>query len=323
MSLFLKENMFYPQILMYPADDDGGSGGGGSDGDDGDNGDNDDGGGDGDDKGSDDGDKKRMIDMKDIKGDDDKKSGDDDGDDDDKDKKGDDDKKAERPDFIKEKFWDPEKGEPRLEAMAKAYDDLEKKMGNNKAPDEYKIELNEDLEKIFDKTKADDDPLLKWFKGYAKENNFSQEMFTEMLQEFGKEGAQMLAANAVPPIDPKEEIGKLGKNGNAIIENQVKFLSTLFKQGHVNEDQMQEMLILTETAAGVQALQALRNYYGDAQKIPQNLTPGGGVKSKDELMKMQADDRYGNDQEFTDMVDKEYEKKYGTGASGESQQSPL
>lgn len=302
----------YP-FLYAPMSDDGGSGGGSDDGDDGDDGDQDD----GDDGGSDD----NLVDKNKIFG----KEGGDDGDDE---KKEGDDKepedKAERPDFIKEKFWDAEKGEPRLEAMAKAYDDLEKKLGNNKkAPDEYKIELDENMEKIFDKTKVDDDPLLNWFKGYAKENNFSQEMFNDALKGFAESSANMLDENAVPEIDQKAEREKLGKNSAAIIKDQTNFLEQLFKQGHVNEDQMNEILILTETAAGFQALQAVRKYYGDSQKIPTNLTPTSGVKSADELREMQANSKYGSDPEYTEMVDKEYEKKYGTGNSGESLRSAL
>lgn len=308
MSMFLLNN-FQPRFLFDEDNGDGGSSGG------------DDNTNPGDDNGGDD--KGHMLDRDKIMGGGDKP--DDDGDGDKPDDKPDDkQQKAERPEYIQEKFWDPEKGEIRTESMAKAYKDLEKKLGkNSKAPDEYKLELNEDLEKIFDKTAADDDPLLKWFKGYAQKNNFSQEMFTEMLQEFGKEGAEMLAANAVPPIDPKEEMQKLGKNAHAIVENQTKFLGQLFKQGHVNEAQMQEILILTETAEGINALQAIRNYYGDQNKIPLNLTSKGGVKSSTELQTLLADPKYGNDKEYTDMVDKEYEKKYGKGTSGQSQRTPL
>jgi hypothetical protein len=317
MSLFLKQFGFYPQLCMSPADDDG-SGGGGSGGDDGDadkGGDYQGGSGD------DGGDKKGgLIDKDKIMG---KGEGDKDPDPDaDKDKG----KKAERPEHIPEKFWDPEKGEIRHEAMAKAYQDLEKKLGNNKkAPDDYKIELDDDLKKLFQADKVESDPMLKWFKDYAKSNNFTQEMFNDALKGFGKTAGDFLKGEGAPPPmpDAKEELGKLGKNGQAIVDNQVEFLSGLFKRGELNEGQMQEILILTETAAGIQALQAIRKHYGEAQNIPLDLKADGGVKSADELRTMQADKRYGADKEYTDMVDKEYERKYGNGKSGESQRSPL
>ena len=308
MSLFLLLNGFYPLKLMNADDEDGGSGG--------DDGDNQDGADDNNDG---------MINKDDILGDKGEADPDNKGEEGDKDpdKKED---KAERPDFLKEKFWDKEKGEPRLDALSKAYDDLEKKLGNNgKAPDEYKIEIGDDLKGIFHADGADKDPLLGWFKEYAKENNFSQEQFNDALNGFGKSAADFLQGEGAPPAgpDPKEEREKLGANAGSIIENQTKFLEQMFKQGHVNEDQMGEILILTETASGLQALQAIRNYYGDQQKIPTNLNPGGGVKSSDELRTLQSNAKYGSDPEYTAMVDKEYEKKYGTGNSGESQRSAL
>lgn len=312
MSLLLEKFTFHPQMLFSPETDGDGDGGGSGTDDQNE-----------DDQGGDNSDDGGMINKDDILG---KK--DDAGEDrTDKDEAKDDEKKvAERPDFIKEKFWDAEKGEPRLDAMAKAYDDLEKKLGSTaKAPDEYKIEIGEDLKGIFHEENAEKDPLLNWFKGYAKENNFSQEQFNDALNGFGKSATDFLQGDGAIPAapDPKEEREKLGKNAGAIIQDQTRFLEQMFKQGHVNEEQMGEILILTETAAGLQALQAVRNYYGDQQKIPQNLNPGGGAKSGDELRKMQADDKYGSDPEYTAMVDKEYEKKYGTGTSGESLRSSL
>jgi hypothetical protein len=97
----------------------------------------------------------------------------------------------------------------------------------------------------------------------------------------------------------------------------------MFKRGEIDEDMAQEALILTETAAGIKFLQALRSHYGEKQNIPMNLSAGGGIKSADELRGMMADKKYGSDPEYTKMVDKEYEKKYGTGNAGESQRSAL
>lgn len=314
MSKFLSELNFYPQILMDAADDENG-GNGGDENDDGDQ-----------DKGDDtNSDQKSLIDKDKILGD---KKDDENSDDGDREKEGDqekkDDEKAERPEYIKEKFWDPEKGEIRGEALSKAYDDLEKKLGNNnKAPDEYKVDLDDDAKKIFHEEDAEKDPLLNWFKDYAKENNFSQEMFNEALNGFAEKSAEFLKQTEVPEINREEEVGKLGKNAEAIIENQTQFLSQLYKQGRVDEGQVQELMILTETADGIKALQALRAHYGEQQSIPMNLNAGGGVKTADELRAMQADPKYGNDPEYTSTVDKEYEKKYGTGTSGESQRSAL
>jgi len=309
----------YPHFLRFLLDERGSVGDDGGDGDDGDDDGDDDDGDDGDEKDKDRGDRK-MIDMDDLKG---KK---DDGDEDDPEKKEDDPEKkeiAERPDDVPEKFWDAKKGEFRQDAILKSYKDLEAKVGEKKAPDEYKIELNEDLQKIFHEETAEKDPLLLWFKGYAKENNFSQEMFNGALEGFAESAGEFMAENTPPDIDPKAEIEKLGKNGQAIVNNHVEFLSGMFKRGEFSEDEMQEVLILTETADGVKALGKLRAHYGEKQNIPLDLEPGGGAKSAEELQKMIGSPKYGRDSEYTAMVDKEYVKKYGSEPAGESRSSPL
>lgn len=319
MSLFLLKNL-YPQFLFN--DDDQGGGGSGGDGDD----------KGGDDKGADDkdqggDDKKGLIDkdkvMKkddDAAGDDDKKADDD---------KAKDDKPAERPEWLDEKFWDAEKNEPRLEQMQKSYKELEKKLGSStgkppKSPDDYEIKFDDKTkEALFGKNDPKKDPIVAAVTKRMHEKGFSQEALDEVFSSFGEAAVKYLEENKVPDIDVKAETEKLGKNADAIIENQVEFLGGLYKRGELNETQMQELLILTETAAGVQALQALRAHYGDSQKIPLNLDPDKGIKSAEELRAMQADKKYGVDKEYTAMVDAEYEKKYGTGRSGESQRSAL
>lgn len=317
MSLFLKENGFYPQILFAPEDD--GSGGGGSGGGD----DNDNPGDDGDKGGDDNG---GMINKDDIMGKKDDEPGDDDKP---KDDEPGDKKPAERPEFVKEKFWDAEKGEPRLEQLSKAYDDLEKKLGQGagkppKSPEDYKINLeNEAIKALFPDGDPAKDPVMQNLSKKLHEKGVSQEVYESVMNVALEAVAENFEENKVPDIDPKAEREKLGKNADMIIKNQTQFLEQMFKQGHVNEAQMGEILILTETAEGLQALQAIRNYYGDQQKIPTNLNPGGGVKSADELRTMQANPKYGQDPEYTAMVDKEYEKKYGNGTSGESQRSAL
>lgn len=309
MSTFLRlmsEGSVFPYMLMDDADGDGDAAGGA-----------------GDDAGDDDAGDVSGIDRDKIFGSD--KKADDDGakDGDDADKK-----PADRPDFIAEKFWDPEKGEPRLEAMAKAYTDLEKKLHDKagkppKTPDDYKLEITEDMKSLFVGDDPAKDPVVQAINAKLHEKGVSQEVYEAVMSSALTALKEYQDESGPVQVDQKDEMEKLGKDARAIVGNQQKFLETLYKQGHVNQGQMEEILILTETADGIKALQALRNYYGDTQKIPTNLAPGGGIKSADELRTMQSDPRYGSDSEYTEQVDREYEKKYGTGTSGESQRSAL
>lgn len=322
MSKFL--DLFYPRLIMSPDDDGGGAGGGDDKGDDADD-------KGGDDKGDGDKGKGGLIDKDKITGGDKEKADNDKKQGDDKDKKAadDKDKKIERPDWVAEKFWDPEKKEIRTEAMAKAYKDLESKLGKStgkapKSPDDYEIKLDDETKKaLFTDGDAKKDPILAAVNKTLHEAGVPQELHEKLISTYAEAAKKFMKANAPPVIDEKVEKEKLGKNAEDIIENQTQFLSGLYKRGELNEDQLQEILILTETASGIQALQAIRSHYGEKQNIPLNLKPGGGVKSADELRGMMADKRYGNDKEYTDTVDREYEKKYGTGNSGHSQKAPL
>lgn len=316
---FLRENIFYPQFLMDEAGGDGDAGGTQSDNDSDsqkdDNSDN---------KGTQSDsliDKDKIFNKDSDKDQDqDNKSGDDQKDD----------KPVERPEFLQEKFWDKEKGEPRLENMAKAYKDLEQKLFKGagkppKSPDDYQLNLeDEKIKALFADGDPLKDPVMQALNQKLHDKGVSQDIYESVMNVALEAIADHMEENPGPdPIDVKAEKEKLGKNADAIIENQVQFLSGMFKRGEINEAQAQEILILTETAEGINALQALRSHYGEKQSIPMNLGSKGGIKSADELRTMQADKKYGTDLEYTKMVDAEYEKKYGSGRSGESMQSDL
>lgn len=316
---------FMPFMLMNEAGDDGGSGG------EGDNaGESNDGG--------DAGDKDALITMDDLKsnaenneGAGETEGGDKSGADASKEGKKEevDKEKAERPEFIKEKFWDPEKGEVRLEELAKANSELEKKLGSGagkvpEKPEEYTLEVSDELKTaLFNGEDPSKDPVIQKLQEKLHEANVPQEVYSAVMDKALEAIVENQKENPIPTIDPKDEMKKLGDNAPAIVEDQMRFLSGMYNRGELSEDAAQEILILTETAAGINALQALRNHFGDNQKIPMNLAAGGGIKSGDELRAMMADKKYGTDAEYTAQVDNEYQKKYGTGRSGESQRSAL
>ncbi len=319
MSLFLNEFGFYPQILFSPADDDGAASGGGGEADQG----GDDDQGESGDQGS------GMIDKSAIIKDD-QSGGDVDASNEDKKEEAEKTEKAERPEYIKEKFWDAEKGEVRLEELAKANGELEKKLGQGvgkppKTSGDYELNVEDDrIKALFPDGDPSKDKLMQKLNDKMHSKGVSQDVYGAAMNIALEAIAEHQAENPAPAApDVKEERAKLGANADKIIENQTQFLSQLYNQGHVDGETIQEMLILTETAAGMKGLQAIRNYYGDQQKIPQNLSPGGGEKTADELRSMMADSKYGQDPEYTASVDKAYEKRYGTGTSGESMRSAL
>ena len=112
-------------------------------------------------------------------------------------------------------------------------------------------------------------------------------------------------------VDIAAEKAVLGKNADAVIKNQMDFLGHLYRSGHINDKQLAEAQIIGETAAGIQLLQKIREYYGE-QPIPTNSTPDAGMPSKEELSAMLNDPKYDTDPDHKAKVDGLYAKRYGT-----------
>lgn len=228
-------------------------------------------------------------------------------------------KKADRPEYLPEKFWDTEKGEPRLEAMNKAYTDLEKQFrsGDHKAPEkaaDYKLGLSdEQKEVLFGKKDANphDDEGIKAFTEIAAKHKLSQAAVSEILGAYAEMNGKAQDESGFV-IDIAAEKAKLGKNADAILDAQFSFLGSMFKTGQINETELKEAKILFETAAGVSLFQKIREHYGE-QGIPTELKAStGDIPSKDELAKMRMDDKYDTDKEYRAKVDGYYDRMYGT-----------
>ena len=86
-------------------------------------------------------------------------------------------KVLEKPEYIEDKFWDPERG-VKTEELSNSYSELQKQfsMGKHKAPKEYDVTSLEDVE--------DDDELKTYFLDWAKENKPTQAAFDNFLYYF-------------------------------------------------------------------------------------------------------------------------------------------
>jgi len=76
----------------------------------------------------------------------------------------------ERPDWLPENFWNQDKGEANMEAMAKSYADLRKvvSQGKHKAPEGGKYDTS-----VFKTQDVDNDPLAKAYVGWAQKYGIS------------------------------------------------------------------------------------------------------------------------------------------------------
>lgn len=218
-----------------------------------------------------------------------------------------------RPDWLPEKFWNPDLKQPRAEVMAKSFTELEGKFREKTdvlkeevlaeiragAPEKYEIKLSEDL-KIPDNVELDfseDDPLVSWFSGFAKENGMSQEVFERALNEY----VSIELAN-MPDI--QAEIGKLGDHGQ---DRMLRVHSWL--ESKLSEDELAALNPLLNSAAQVEALEKLMKTSGPADFEGDS---GGTALTLDELRSMQNDTRYWQDKDpaFIKKVEEGYKRLY-------------
>lgn len=225
-------------------------------------------------------------------------------------------REAERPEWLTEdKFWDEEKGQIKAELLFKNHNELLGKFsrGEHKAPDKpegYKLEISEEnMKTLFNDPKADPfaDPGIKSLAEWGVKNKISNAAMNELLDKYAEFVEPEIQKQT---IDVEAEKKKLGKNADAVIETEINFVEQLFKTGRINEGHLGELKILFETAEGIQAFRALREYYGEAP-IPTNPVPQEGMKSESELRAMRNDPRYGEDKEYTKQVDQAYSERYG------------
>ena len=213
---------------------------------------------------------------------------------------------GDRPDWIPEQFWDQKEG-PLVEKMGKSYIELREKMsaGKHKAPKDGKY----DLSTLVDHGVADDDPLLNDFKGFATENGLSQDQFDQITQMHLQHMNELLDQQET---SREAELAKLGPRGEKIISGLNQWLSKLGNAGALSYEEVDALASAMDRADRVKALQKIRESYGE-RSIPDTSVQEGTGYSKDELMSMMNDPRYGNDMAFTNDVQNKWYKLHGEG----------
>jgi hypothetical protein len=215
--------------------------------------------------------------------------------------------KRERPGFLPEKFWDPEKKEARLADMAKSYAELEKnfKLGKHKAPMDGKYSMD-----VFGSEVPESDPLRQAYVEWATKYGLSQGAFDELA---GKVKELRASQEQEFQVSYKAERAALGQNADAIITSMTDWARGFVRSGVWSLEDFEEFKIMGGTAAGMRALMKLRESYEG--RIPlRDTVPSSDAPSREELDAMVGDPRYVSDAAFRAKVTAGFEKLYGTGA---------
>lgn len=199
-----------------------------------------------------------------------------------------------------------------VEDQAKAYVELEKKLGERNelvgAPEDgvYNLTMPEDLAEAGEV--AADDPMLKAFMETAKELNLSQKAFDSILHGYIKSEFESMGTSR------EDEIKQLGDNAD-------RRLDALAKWGEANldADTYEAFRNVASTAAGVTVLEAMRAAGREhaLSSANENQQPTGSGMTPEKLKEMAGKkDEHGNrlmsvDPAYKKKVDQAYTDYYG------------
>lgn len=233
-------------------------------------------------------------------------------------------KAPERPEYIGEAFWDKEKGEPRLEAMAKSLADTKAALTKAKQNDDKPLasadEYVESLEFTFGEEEAAQlgpldkatDPMIASFAAVAKEEGIGADRFARIVNSVLTDMAPVVAENTPPSIDYDAEMDKLGgKDATKALVNTIDAWASSSAMG-LNEEQQERIKAWGHDAVGLNLLRQLRAATGEAP-IPVNQMRADMGMSREELSERVNDPRNGTDAAFAAETQKLRDQFAGTG----------
>ena len=145
----------------------------------------------------------------------------------------------EKPEYLEDKFWDPEKG-VKTEELNHSYKELQKQfsMGKHKAPKEYDLNVLEDVD-------VENDELAQFFMEWAQENKPTQGAFNDLVNKFKE---LSVAQEQEDSIDIEAETKQLGPNADQIIKGITDWGKGLVSKGVWSDQDFDEFKVFAATA---------------------------------------------------------------------------
>lgn len=209
-----------------------------------------------------------------------------------------------RPEWLPEKFYDPEKKAARMTDLAKSYGELERKQFTR--TDDLKRQVEREIEEARVKARPEkpegyqaklpegfkvdgvdfqpdeNNPMLKWWRTTAHTLGLPQAQFEEGVKAY----VESILHDA-PKME--DEIKALGENGPQRIAKLEAYLS-----GALGKDSWEALRPLATSAKIIEALEKLADAKQIAASPPQGgqAAPAGDTRTRADLVKMMGDPRY-------------------------------
>jgi hypothetical protein len=180
---------------------------------------------------------------------------------------------AVRPEYLDEQFWNTEKGEANVEGLSKSYKDLRAEF--NKRNDDKVGETVEEYgtEEFYAQegmAGMQEDGVMQMALTAAKDSG----MGVKQAQDFISKIMNGMAEFAPVPVDVQAEMESLGKNGPHMVSGLKTWVDGMKSHGDINDEVHSEILKLGATAAGIKALDVLRQKSG-VMNIPTGTAVSG------------------------------------------------
>jgi len=192
---------------------------------------------------------------------------------------------AEKPEWLEEKFWNAEEGSTNVEALNKSYTNLRSefnKKNNDKAGETIEDYGTDDFFNSEGMEGMREDPVMSMALEAAKEAGMGVKQAQGFITNFMSGMGEMNPA--APAFDGEAELAKLGKNGAHMVSGIKSWVDGMKADGQLNEEVHGELMKLGASAAGIKALDVLRQKSG-VMNIPNGDALNGTTH-------MSADDWY-------------------------------
>jgi len=211
---------------------------------------------------------------------------------------------GERPDWIPQQFWSDNDG-PDVEGVFKAYNEIRTKMsqGLHKAPKDgdYAMDV------MTEAGVPEDDEMLQGYVEVAKKHGISQDAFNEIAQMYMQGMTDM---TQMAQTTRQEEMAKLGRGADKIIEETERWLTKLGRSGVLSNNEVEALADASSNGHFINAINKIRQSYNESP-IPTLDVQEGNTYTRSDLDAMVADPRYGKDMAYTNQVEREFMKAFG------------
>jgi hypothetical protein len=177
---------------------------------------------------------------------------------------------GDRPGWLPEQFWDGEGKRPKLESLAKSWNDLRSRVakGEGVVPDKPEAYRLPELDGLPKDLVKEDDPLWTEIRAAAHQAGITQAQLEALAKPYLTAAAKARETAGVPADAEAEkrlyaaELARLGPAGAAVVREVKAWLGGLVGRGLLTEAE-RDALKLVSTAEGVRALLKLRQLSGD------------------------------------------------------------